>query len=392
MPGKVIEILLVEDDLAEARLLQEVLKSFGLNQFNLVHVKRLGEGLQRLDRQNFDVILLDLTLPDSQGLDSLRSIINHAPDLPVVVLTNTNDAQLAIAAVRQGAQDYLVKRSINVEALVRSLQYAIERKRVADLLREENKALEHQIREQTAQLIKAQKINQFKSEFVSMFSHDFRNPLTTILASAGLLEQRKYELPEDKKILLLKQIVAAGKNLAQLLDEALFIGKSDSEQLPYQPKPLDLNLFCRHLIDKLKLNLEEKQRIVLKLQGDFQNTAWDENLLQHILGNLLTNALKYSSEDSIVKFDVINQEPNVIFRIEDSGIGIPTDELDHLFSPFYRGSNVRRISGTGLGLAIVKRCVEVQNGTIEVQSQEGVGTTVTVTLPLIKNDPITPTT
>ncbi|AFZ37670.1 response regulator receiver sensor signal transduction histidine kinase [Stanieria cyanosphaera PCC 7437] len=386
MPGNAVKILLVEDDLAEARLLHEVLKSFGLNQFNLVHVKRLGEALQQLQQSCFDVILLDLTLPDSQGLDSLKSIIQQAPNLPVVVLTNTNDDQLAIAAVRQGAQDYLVKRSINVEGLVRSLQYAIERKRVAEVLREENEVLEHQIREQTAQLIKAQKINQFKSDFVAMFSHDFRNPLTTIIASAGLLQQNKYELPEEKKLMLLQHILSAGKNLAQLLEEALFIGKSDSEQLPYQPKNLNLELFCRNLLEKLQLNLEQQNQIIFTIDGNFQDTIWDENLLQHILGNLLTNALKYSPKHSMVKFEVIKQGEIALFRIEDQGIGIPADELKHLSTFFYRGSNVRRIPGTGLGLAIVKRCVEVQKGTIEFQSEEGIGTVVTVTLPIIKHN------
>jgi signal transduction histidine kinase len=386
MPGNAVKILLVEDDLAEARLLHEVLKSFGLNQFNLVHVKRLGEALQQLKQNCFDVILLDLTLPDSQGLDSLKSIIHHAPNLPVVVLTNTNDDQLAIAAVRQGAQDYLVKRNINVEGLVRSLQYAIERKRVAEILREENEVLEHQIREQTAQLIKAQKINQFKSDFVAMFSHDFRNPLTTIIASAGLLQQNKYELPEEKKLMLLQHILSAGRNLAQLLEEALFIGKSDSEQLPYQPQSLNLELFCRHLIEKLQFNLARQNQIIFTIEGNFQDTIWDENLLQHILGNLLTNALKYSPKNSLVKFEIINQGTTALFRIEDQGIGIPADELEHLCTSFYRGSNVRRIPGTGLGLAIVKRCVEVQQGTIEFQSQEGIGTVVTVTLPLLKNN------
>ncbi|MFB2937874.1 response regulator [Aerosakkonemataceae cyanobacterium BLCC-F154] len=147
-----MNILLVEDNLAEARLLQEFLKGAILNRFNLAHVKRLGEAITSLETESFDVVLLDLTLPDSQGLASLDSLIEHAPSLPIVVLTNTNDDELAVESVRHGAQDYLVKRQINQEILVRSLRYAIERKQAAEALREANEILEKRVQERTAAL------------------------------------------------------------------------------------------------------------------------------------------------------------------------------------------------------------------------------------------------
>lgn len=158
-PGRPVEraevnVLLVEDNGAEARLLQELLKG-SINCFNLVHVKRLQSALTQLEQQGFDVILLDLTLPDSQGLASLDTLLSYAPHLPIVVLTNTNDDELAVAAVRHGAQDYLVKRHVNPEVLVRSLQYAIERKQVSEALREANEALEIRVQERTVELAKA---------------------------------------------------------------------------------------------------------------------------------------------------------------------------------------------------------------------------------------------
>lgn len=147
-----MNILLVEDNLAEARLLKEVLKGAILSRFNLAHVKRLGEAIASLETESFDVVLLDLTLPDSEGLASLDSLIQHAPSLPIVVLTNTNDDELAIESVRHGAQDYLMKRQINQEILVRSLRYAIERKQAAEALREANEILEKRVQERTAAL------------------------------------------------------------------------------------------------------------------------------------------------------------------------------------------------------------------------------------------------
>lgn len=147
-----MNILLIEDNLAEARLLQEFLKGAILSRFNLAHAKRLGEAIAFLETETFDVVLLDLTLPDSQGLASLDSLIKHAPSLPIVVLTNTNDDELAIESVRHGAQDYLVKRHINQEILVRSLRYAIERKQTAEALREANEILEKRVQERTSAL------------------------------------------------------------------------------------------------------------------------------------------------------------------------------------------------------------------------------------------------
>lgn len=155
-----VNILLVEDNLAEARLLQEVLKGSIVNRFKLTHVKRLGEAISLLEGSmnerwtpdKFDVILLDLTLPDSYGLASLDALLQHAPTLPIVVLTNTNDDELAVEAVRHGAQDYLVKRQMHQDILVRSLRYAIERKQAAEALREVNEILELRVQERTAEL------------------------------------------------------------------------------------------------------------------------------------------------------------------------------------------------------------------------------------------------
>ncbi|MFW6358064.1 MAG: EAL domain-containing protein [Chroococcales cyanobacterium] len=157
-----IKILLVEDNLAQARLLENLLQQAQPNQFYLVHVKRLHDAFQVLAVEAFDIILLDLTLPDSQGLESLNPLVEKVPSIPVVVLTNTNDEQLAVDAVRQGAQDYLVKRQINPELLIRSLRYAIERKQIAEALRRAKEDLECRVQERTAEL--AQAVEQLKQE------------------------------------------------------------------------------------------------------------------------------------------------------------------------------------------------------------------------------------
>lgn len=379
-----MRILLIEDDLAEARLLQEIFKSFDLKLFNLVHVKRLREALDLIQTEKFDAILLDLTLPDNQGLEAIELLMESSLHLPIVILTNTNDERLAIEAVRRGAQDYLVKRQVNIEVLVRSIQYAIERQRTSELLRAANENLIEQVKNRTAELMKAKEIDRQKSELVSMFSHDFRNPLTTVLSCAELLQNKNDLLTEEKKVALFKMIRTASKNMAQLLDEVLLVGKADSGTLECNLAALDLIAFCRSLIEELQITADHRQiNLVFICEQKIPQALWDKSLLRHILGNLLVNAIKYSPEDSQVNLELIAQEERVIFKIQDWGIGIPQEDEKHLFEPFHRAGNVGKIPGTGLGLAIVKSCVDTCQGTINVESKVGCGTIVTVILPFI---------
>lgn len=152
MPVRSVNILLIEDNPAEARLLQELLKQAPLTQFEWTCVARLQEAIAHLNNPHFDAILLDLTLPDSQGLDSLHEIGQRAPSLPVVVLTNADDDNLALEAMRNGAQDYLVKRKANTELLARSLRYAIERKQALEAVRQAKNELEQRVRDRTLEL------------------------------------------------------------------------------------------------------------------------------------------------------------------------------------------------------------------------------------------------
>ncbi|MCA2654310.1 hybrid sensor histidine kinase/response regulator [Microcystis sp. M061S2] len=378
-----IKVLLIEDNLAEARLLKEILKGNEKKEFHLVNVSRLSEAISLLQQTNFDVILLDLTLPDSQGLESLAPLLITAPKLPIVVLTNTNDDNLALAALRQGAQDYLIKREVSLEILTRSLCYAIERKQMEEALRESNEALKMSVIERTNQLEKAQELNQLKTEFVSMLSHDFRNPLNKILLSAGLLEESRDRLTKDQQVSYFRMIRSAIKDMDQLLTEVLLIGRADSGRLYCQFDPVDLLDYCQKLVESFTVKPEPQLAIIFQIEGSLERGLWDINLIKHILTNLLGNALKYSPQGNQVEFKIIVESEQVVFKIIDRGIGIPSKDQEHLFKPFYRGSNVDNIQGTGLGLAIVGRCVEAHKGQIHLESEEGKGTKITVILPII---------
>ncbi|AFY99902.1 ATP-binding protein [Calothrix sp. PCC 6303] len=385
-----VKILLIEDNLAEARLLQEFLKQTNCQKCSLLHVKRLGDALVQLSTDSqeqhlFDIILLDLTLPDSEGLASLSPLKKLAPGLPIVVLTNTNDEELAIEAVRQGAQDYLLKRQVNPDSLLRSIRYAIERKLALESLRIVNETLEVRVQKSTDELLKAQQINQSKSEFVSMLSHDIRNPLNTILLAAGLLQNNSENLTKEKKTAHYQLIRSAIKNMAQLLDEVSFIGQSDLGKFKCELISLNLEAFCRYLVEEFNLIARDKSiNIIFTCIGQMEETLWDETILRHILGNLLNNAIKYSPANSQVNFELVFQENIVIFKIQDWGIGIPEEDLKQIFQPFRRAGNVGGIAGTGLGLAITKKCVDTLGGEISVNSQMDVGTEFKIVLPKVK--------
>lgn len=381
-----IHILLIEDNLAEARLISEILKDARGKSFNVVHVQRLQQGIATITDTSFDVILLDLTLPDSQGLTSLSPLNTAAPSTPIVVLTNTNDERLAIAAVRQGAQDYLVKRQVNLDSLVRSLSYAIERKQSAESLRKSHEDLTLQYQQQMEELVKAQQVNQLRAELVSMISHDIRNPLTTILLSTGLLEEHEQKLTTEQKLRQYQRIRGAINNLTDLLDEILLVGKAQSGKLKCELQPLALESFCEQLLEELQLTSNNKHKIVYKTKGELNNGQWDEQLLKHIFYNLLSNAIKYSPQGGLIILELKRNVNELEVVISDEGIGICQADLLTLFEPFHRGDNVEDIEGTGLGLAIVKNCVDTYGGKILVSSKLGKGTTFRVILPFVEND------
>jgi PAS domain S-box-containing protein len=231
-------------------------------------------------------------------------------------------------------------------------------------------------------LAKEKELSELKSRFVTMTSHEFRTPLTTILSSAELLEHYGHKWSDNKKLTHLRRIQGTVKHLVQVLEDVTLIGKAEAGKLQLQPVPLDLVGFCRSLVEELQLSLGQHHSLVFTHQCPNLNVCMDEKLLRHILTNLISNAIKYSPDYGMVTLSLVCHTKNVIFKIKDQGIGIPLADQEKLFEAFHRAQNVGNISGTGLGLAIVKRAVDLQGGEIAINSQVGEGTTFTVTLPL----------
>lgn len=226
-------------------------------------------------------------------------------------------------------------------------------------------------------------LRELKARLISMTSNEFRIPISTIFATTELLENYGSTWSEDKKVQHYEIIESSVKRMTELLDNVLVLGKADAGKLKFNPAPLVLKDFCTNLVEEIQLASAENQRITFSYSGDYINVVClDEKLLQNILRNLLTNALKYSSQNTTVNFSCYCKETEAIFEIQDQGIGIPTEEQHQIFESFYRAKNVGSVPGSGLGLTIVQKSVELQGGKITVNSEVGVGTTFTVNLPL----------
>jgi len=256
-----------------------------------------------------------------------------------------------------------------------------------------NATLEKRVEERTSELQKAQtelqraleqerELGELKSRFVTMVSHEFRTPLGIIMSAVELLQHYSDRLPEEEKKLQLHEIQASTKHMGGLMEQVLLLGRAEAGKLTCKPQPLDLAAFADRIVDETQSISNRKCPIILQTEGDLAGARVDEALLRHILGNLVSNAVKYSPAGAEVLIQLRREGPNAALIITDRGIGIPEKDRERLFEAFHRCSNVGEIQGTGLGLVIVKRCVDLHSGSLDLQSEVGKGTTFTVRLPV----------
>jgi PAS domain S-box-containing protein len=251
------------------------------------------------------------------------------------------------------------------------------------ILREALQRLEQSQKELSEALEKEKQLSEIKSRFVSMASHEFRTPLSTVLSSASLVSKYTTTEDQDKRTRHIDRIKASVKHLNDILEDFLSLGKLDEGKVRSQTSEFDLEEFITELIDEITGFLKKGQEIHFDYKGNKQVSS-DKRLLKNILINLITNAIKFSDEDSSINISADINEMEAVISVCDQGIGIPEEDLKHMFSSFYRGANAMNIPGTGLGLHIVKRFLDLMSGRVEIRSKLGGGTTITITIPVNK--------
>jgi phosphoserine phosphatase RsbU/P len=369
-----MKILLVEDNPGDARLLREVLREEGPGEFEVVTVDRLADAHRELGTSGFDIVLLDLSLPDSSGLDTLRLTLPHAPQTPIIVLTGLDDERIALRAVQAGAQDYLVKGDIEGRLLLKSLRYARERKRLET---EMVHALE---REQEARAA-AEAAVRARDEVMGIVSHDLGNSLSAIGVHCRLLGRAG---PGDatevqKRTAAIRQLVEQMHRLRQDLIDVVSL---ESGKLAIQLELQPLEPVLEEALETLG-DLAHGKRLELK-QEKLSNlpAVWiDRQRILQVLSNLLGNAVKFTPEEGRITLGARADESEVIVTVQDTGMGISPQDVVQVFEPFWRKERGER-GGAGLGLAIARGIVETHHGRIWVESRPGEGSAFRFTLPI----------
>ena len=284
-----------------------------------------------------------------------------------------------IATTMKLQQAELEKVTSQVKKLNAELELKVEERTM--ILREALQKLEQSQSELNQALDKERQLNEIKSRFVSMASHEFRTPLSTVLSSATLLEKYTQTDEQEKRNKHIEKIKGSAKHLNEILEDFLSLGKLDEGKVHTQTVSINLQDCLLDIVEELAPMLKPHQYIEQKYTGTSIIHS-DKKLVRNIIINLISNAIKFSGEGKKITIQTETTDNLLLLSITDNGIGISEEDQKHLFSSFFRAANATNIHGTGLGLHIVKRYVGLLNGLIDVKSQLNKGTVVTISIPL----------
>lgn len=386
-----LHVLILEDMVADAELLVYELEQAG---FDPLWIRASTEQeYSAYLHNNLDLILADYTLPQFDALNALRILKARDLDIPFIVVTGTVSEEVIAEVMREGAADYLLKDRL--ARLGQSISHALEQKRLREdkrkaqeALRHYNAELEATIQARTAELERAlakeRELNELKARFVSMISHEFRTPLAIIQGSSDLLLRYEHQIPSESRHSHLEEIQQQVERLVHLLDEILTISRAQSVGLELQLQTMDLESLIKALVRETA-TVTADHLMDISVRGEARPVRVDSHLMKRAIGNLLSNAAKYSPAQAHIDLSLIYEAEQVLIQVKDEGIGIPEEDQDHLFDLFHRGRNATHIPGTGLGLAIVKQVIEAHGGVVRLESEIDCGSTFTLVLPLSAN-------
>lgn len=369
---RALRILLMEDNPGDARLTQLLLEEVSDFPFELVHVTRFEQGMSVIAGGGFDVALIDLSLGDSHGIDTVRRMHQRAPLMPMIVLSGLEDETMAVVALQEGAQDYLVKGQGDGNLIKRSIRYAMERKRVEAQLIETKNA--------------AETASRAKTEFLANMSHELRTPLNAIIGFSEILKQEPLgPLGHPSYRDYVRDVYESGVHLLRIINDILDLSKIEVGKLTLSETPVD----PREAIESCMRIVRERAdnggiALVAELASDLPTLNADERMVKQLLLNLLSNAIKFTQSGGSVRVVArVDDADGLMIQVIDTGIGIATADIERAMQPFEQidSSLHRKYQGTGLGLPLARSMCELHNGRFAIDSIVGKGTTVTVRFP-----------
>ena len=425
MNATTLRLLLVEDSPSDALLLQASLSEAGVVGFDFTHVECWAEAAQCLHDKEFDVLLLDLSLPDVTGQETFLRARTEAPHLPILVMTGSGDEALGLEAVRHGIQDYLIKGQTNGRQTVRSIRYAIERKRAEEALkstesalreserhlREWNADLERRVAERTATL--KETISDLE-DFSHSITHDLRAPLRAIRSFAQILNEECLACGRPKAQEHIRRITSAAGRMDKLIQDVLQYSRLARSELDLAA--VDVQELLRGIIDTYPAF--QPPQVEIQIDGPLPRMLGNEAALTQCFSNLLGNAIKFvapgtrpqvrvwaervenskaeqrdeSLPAGIDQLPVANHQspvthhasritqqaslsssplPSVRLWFADNGVGIPKEAQERIFKMFQRLD--KSYDGTGVGLTVVRKAVEKMGGRVGLESEPGRG-------------------
>jgi signal transduction histidine kinase/HPt (histidine-containing phosphotransfer) domain-containing protein len=376
---KLIRLLLIEDNPVDERLLRARLAEGHGVRFEIESTRRLDHGLERLRASRFDLVLLDLSLPDSAGSETIAQLHRKAPRIPILALTAFNNQEIMNLAVRDGAEDYLVKGTFRTDILVRAILYAIDRKRVRDELETARDSAVESAR--------------LRAEFLAIMSHEIRTPLNGIIGATRMLVDTRLSADQREMIEIAR---ASAGTLLGITNDILDFSKISAGQTTLEETDFDLSVVVEGAV---ALNSEPASAKGIALDCRIDDDVpsrlrGDAGRLRQILSNVVGNAVKLTMQGAVtVRVGVVSEAENeclLRFEVRDTGIGIPLAGQRVIFDAFMQSddSSVPNFGGTGLGLAIAAQLVELMGGSIGLQSGPGGGSNFWFTAPFRREEAV----
>lgn len=376
------------------------------------------EGLKNLCTSHYQACFIDFGIKDNRGLELIMQAVKCGCRTPLVLLVQDENPVIDSRALELGAVSFCLERENSMAALKKCIRYAVALNNNFQKIKWLNDEMEQRIVSRTKELFiscktmeqsnsklrneiakmeraeaeilnnlsREHELNELKSRFVTMASHEFRSPLSTILSSVSLIEQY-IGSPEHEKNMVkhVYRIKFSVDELIRALNELLLIENMDEKAIESKKEIIDLYSFTKEIICEMQECTKRGQKILYyRSEQGAKKVLLDRNLLKSVLLTLISNSIKYSGENTNILITTKIKTSEITITVKDEGIGIPVEDQRHLFKKFFRGANAMNIQGKGLGLNLIKNYLLMMNGSIEFESRENIGSRFTVKFSLEK--------